>query len=168
MDALRDKLFGENGLLANGTTDLSESDGVAIMQELMSFKDEVGKAQDIWDYLNNAAKEAGINLAEQADKDTLSKGIQSLTEDTGSLLGSYINAMRAEQVKQGVNLMQLVMITQLHTDQFANMYAELLRIQVNTLATANNTSAIAQTTKDTYNLLKQATIKGSGTAINLA
>lgn len=173
MESLRTKLFGKDGkggLLGNGTTNLSKSDGAAIVDELMYFKGKVGEAQGIWDYLNNAAKQAGVDLSDMSDsaKDTLSKGIQSITEDTGDLLGSYINAMRAEQAKQGVNIMQLVTIAQLHTDQFANMYAELLRIQLNTLATANNTSAIAQTTKDTYNLLKQATIKGSGTAINLA
>ncbi|MFT3994788.1 MAG: tape measure protein [Dysgonomonas sp.] len=168
MENLRNKLFGEGGLLANGTTDLSKSDGAEIIKELISFKDKVGEAQGIWDYLNEAAKEAGISLENQADKDTLSKGIQALTEDTGSLLASYLNAMRAEQARQGVLISNIIAIAQTHTDQFANMYAELLRIQVNTLATANNTAVIAETTTATYNLLRQATIPSSGTAINLA
>ena len=166
MEQLRNYLFGSNGVFMDG--ELSVSDAKGLVAQLSALRGSIGDAKTIWDALNEAAKEAGINLSEQASKDTLSKGIQSITEDTGDLLGSYINAMRAEQAKQGVNIMQLVTIAQLHTDQFANMYAELLRIQLNTLATANNTSAIAQTTKDTYNLLKQATIKGSGTAINLA
>ena len=101
-------------------------------------------------------------------KDTLSKGIQSITEDTGDILASYMNAMRADLAAQKQFVQQLVSFAQLHTDQFANMYAELLRIQVNTLATANNTAVIAETTTATYNLLRQATVKGSGTAINLA
>lgn len=166
MEQLRNYLFGSNGVFMDG--ELSVSDAKGLVAQLSALRGSIGDAKTIWDALNEAAKEAGINLSEQASKDTLSKGIQSITEDTGNLLGSYINAMRAEQAVQGVNIMQLVTIAQLQTDQFANMYAELLRIQLNTLATANNTSAIAQTTKDTYNLLKQATIKGSGTAINLA
>lgn len=166
MEQLRNYLFGSNGVFMDG--ELSVSDANGLVAQLSALRGSIGDAKTIWDALNEAAKEAGINLSEQASKDTLSKGIQSITEDTGDLLGSYINAMRAEQAVQGVNIMQLVTIAQLQTDQFANMYAELLRIQLNTLATANNTSAIAQTTKDTYNLLKQATIKGSGTAINLA
>lgn len=166
MEQLRNYLFGSNGVFMDG--ELSVSDAKGLVAQLSALRGSIGDAKTIWDALNEAAKEAGINLSEQASKDTLSKGIQSITEDTGDLLGSYINAMRAEQAVQGVNIMQLVTIAQLQTDQFANMYAELLRIQLNTLATANNTSAIAQTTKDTYNLLKQATIKGSGTAINLA
>ena len=166
MEQLRNYLFGSNGVFMDG--ELSVSDANGLVAQLSALRGSIGDAKTIWDALNEAAKEAGINLSEQASKDTLSKGIQPITEDTGDLLGSYINAMRAEQAVQGVNIMQLVTIAQLQTDQFANMYAELLRIQLNTLATANNTSAIAQTTKDTYNLLKQATIKGSGTAINLA
>lgn len=166
MEQLRNYLFGSNGVFMDG--ELSVSDAEGLVAQLSALSGSIGDAKTIWDALNEAAKEAGINLSEQVSKDTLSKGIQPITEDTGNLLGSYINAMRAEQAVQGVNIMQLVTIAQLQTDQFANMYAELLRIQLNTLATANNTSAIAQTTKDTYNLLKQATIKGSGTAINLA
>lgn len=172
MESLRTKLFGKDGkggLLGNDTTNLSKSDSAAIVKELMSFKGKIGEAQGIWDYLNDAAKQAGVDLTDMSNsaKDTLSKGIQSITEDTGSLLASINNAMRAEQAKQGVDIMQLVTIAQLHTDQFANMYAELLRIQVNTLATANNTAAIADTTDATYRLLKSATIKGSGTVIQL-
>lgn len=168
MQSLRDKLFGEGGLLAGGTTNLSNADGAEIIKELVSLKDKITNAKDIWDYLSQAAKEAGISLENQADKDTLSKGIQSITEDTGDLLASYLNAMRADLAAQKQFVQQLVTIAQLHTDQFANMYAELLRIQVNTLATANNTAVIAETTTATYNLLRQATVKGSGTAINLA
>jgi len=98
----------------------------------------------------------------------------SITEDTGNLLGSYINAMRAEQARQGVLISNIIAISQTHTDQFANMYAELLRIQVNTLATANNTSRlvtlteeIKSTSSNTNMILRKATLKGSGTSFNL-
>lgn len=167
MKQLREKLFGENGLLTNGTTSLTKENGAEIVNELALLKGKISESKEIWDYLNQAAKDAGINLEDVSDKSTLSKGIQSITEDTGDILASYINAMRADLAAQRQFVQQLVTIAQLHTDQFANMYAELLRIQVNTLATANNTAAIAQTTENTYNLLKSATVKNGVTGWNL-
>lgn len=146
------------------------SDGVLSdteVNELRQMYEEVyNNANNMYD---SAIEAAGINKNENsADKDTLSKGAQALTEDTGDLIASYMNAMRADLAAQKQFVQQLVSFAQLHTDQFANMYAELLRIQVNTLATANNTLAIANTTDATYRLLKAATIRGSGTVIQLS
>lgn len=172
MEKIRDYLFGSKGVFMDGELSLSDAKGLVGLMGGLS--DSISQGKVIWDALNEAAKEAGINLSEQANKDTLSKGTQSIKEDTGNLLGSYINAMRVEQASQGVNIMQLVMIAQLQTDQFANMYAELLRIQVNTLATANNTSIlvtlteeIKSTSSNTNTILRRATSKVSGTSFNL-
>lgn len=144
------------------------------------FKDTVMNVAsgfgDVWQDMIKELSGMNINIggSSSSSDSTLSKGAQALTEDTGDILASYINAMRAEQAKQGVNIMQLVTIAQLHTDQFANMYAELLRIQVNTLATANNTAQlvtlteeIKSTSNDTNSILKRATLNGSGTGFNL-
>lgn len=144
------------------------------------FKDTVMNVAsgfgDVWQDMIKELSGMNINIggSGSSSDNTLSKGAQSLTEDTGSIISSYMNAMRAEQAKQGINIMQLVTIAQLHTDQFANMYAELLRIQVNTLATANNTAQlvtlteeIKSTSNDTNRILRQSTLKGSGTGFNL-
>lgn len=166
MQKLRDRLFGDNGLLANGTTNLSNDTAVAIVGELTNLKDSIDKSKGIWDYLNEAAEKAGISLEETAEKNTLSKGIQSLSEDTGNLLASYLNAMRADLSSQRQFIQQLVMFAKTNTDQFANMYAELVRIQINTLATATNTKDIADTVRETNSILKSVTTKGTGVAIN--
>lgn len=167
MEKLRDYLFGSNGVFMDG--ELSVTDAQGLVAQLAALRGSIGDAKTIWDALNEAANQAGIDLGDMTNstKDTLSKGIQSVTEDTANLLASYLNAMRADLAAQKQFIQQLVMFAQSHTDQFALMYAELLRIQVNTLATANNTAIIAETTTATYNLLRQATIPGSGTSINL-
>ncbi len=118
---------------------------------------------------DRAKKENNIEIfgPDKSNQDTLSKGIESVTEETANLVASYLNAMRAEQAAQGLNLIELVRLNQLNTDQFANMYAELIRIQVNTLTTANNTSRLVELGENTNTILRQATISGSGTKFNI-
>lgn len=167
MEALRTKLFGDGGLLAKGTTNLSKSDGAAIIDSLMSFKGKIKESQDIWDYLNKAAKEAGISLTDQAEKDTLSKGIQSVTEDTANLLASYLNAIRGDVSAQKIFFSTLVQLGQANSSTFANMYAELVRIQVNTLRTADNTTKNVELVSEIKNMLKNVTTRNSGYSINV-
>ena len=167
MDDLRTKLFGKGGLLAKGTTNLSKSDGANIVQSLMSFKDKIKEGQDIWDYLNKAAEEAGISLTDQAEKDTLSKGIQSVTEDTANLLASYLNAIRGDVSAQKIFFSTLVQLGQANSSTFANMYAELVRIQVNTLRTADNTTKNVELVSEIKNMLKNVTTRNSGYSINV-
>lgn len=171
MEQLRATLFGEDGksgLLGDGTTNLNKYDAEVIVNELVGLRDKISESKKIWDYLNGVAQSVGINMEADASKDTLSKGIQAVTEDTASLLASYINAMRAEQAAQGANLIEIVKLTQLNTNQFANMYAELLRIQVNTLATANNMAQNVELVGEIKDIIKKLTLPNSGTAINLA
>lgn len=171
MERLRTKLFGgdgKGGLLGEGTTDLSQQDAATIVNELAGLRDKISESKDIWNYLNEAAEKAGIHLEDVTSKDTLSKGIQAVTEDTASILASYMNAMRADLAAQKQFVRQLVSLAQLHTDQFANMYAELLRIQVNTLATANNTAQNVELVAEIRDIMKKVTLPNSGTAINLA
>lgn len=167
MDKLRDKLFGKNGLLANGTTNLSNSDGAEIIKELMSFKDKVGDAKSIWDALNEAAKQAGISLEDTAKQDTMTKGIQALSEDTGNIITSYINSMRADLAAQLAEIRKISLFSENCTTTFALMLAELTKIQVNTYNTANNTREIADTVKDTNAILKSVTVKNGAIGINM-
>lgn len=145
------------------------SDGVLSDTEVNAlrqmYEEAYNKAKNMYD---SATEAAGINKnGNSADKDTLSKGAQALTEDTGNLIGSYLNAIRADVAAQRVFLLQLVQLAQVNSNTFALQLAELIKIQVNTLATANNTNRIAETTDATYNLLRSATLRGSGTVFNL-
>lgn len=170
MENLRNKLFGDDGksgLLGDGKPELNKETAAAIVGELAILKDKIGEAKDIWDYLNNAAKEAGINLENVSEKDTLSKGIQSLSEDTGSLLGAYLNAMRADLSAQRQLVSTLIQLAQINSGTFANMYAELVRIQINTLATANNTARLVELSENTNSILRSVTTNGSGYSVNI-
>lgn len=137
------------------------------------INDALDKQNDVYALIervkDRAKKENNIEIfgPDKPNQDTLSKGVESVTEETANLVASYLNAMRAEQAAQGLNLIELVRLNQLNTDQFANMYAELIRIQVNTLTTANNTSRLVELGENTNTILRQATISGSGTKFNI-
>lgn len=165
MDKLRDYLFGDKGVFNDG--ELSVSDAQGLVSQLMGLKDKIGDAKDIWDALNDAAKQAGIDLGASSSKDTLSKGIQALTEDTGNLLASYLNAIRADVAAQRAMIQQYLLLAQRNSDTFALQLAELVKIQINTLATANNTNRLVELSESTNKILINATTEGSGIRLNL-
>lgn len=98
MERLRDYLFGDNGVFANyktgGDFKLSAQDAVGLANELNGVKDEIAAAKDIWDYINDSL--GGMLDDTESTKSGLSAGIQSLTEDTGSLVASYCNGIRGD------------------------------------------------------------------------
>lgn len=134
------------------------------VEDLRKLYEEIyNKAQNMYD---SALDVAGVSK-ESASKDTLSKGIESVTEDTANLLASYINAIRSDVSVNREYISQLVQLSQLNSNTFAAQLAELVKIQVNTLATANNTSRLVELSESTNNILQKATISGSGTKINI-
>lgn len=166
MQKIRDYLFGDNGVFNDG--ELSVNDAAGLVGLMGGLKDKIGESQAIWDALNEAAKKVGIDLGQTSVKDTLSKGIQSITEDTANLLASYLNAIRADVAATRQIITQLIQISQTNSNTFALQLAELVKIQVNTFNTANNTAQIASTTQATYDLLKSATVPSGGTKFNMA
>lgn len=166
MQKIRDYLFGDNGVFNDG--ELSVNDAAGLVGLMGGLKDKIGESQAIWDALNEAAKKVGIDLGQTSVKDTLSKGIQSITEDTANLLASYLNAIRADVAATRQIITQLIQISQTNSSTFALQLAELVKIQVNTFNTANNTAQIASTTQATYDLLKSATVPSGGTKFNMA
>lgn len=165
MEKLRDYLFGDNGVLTDG--ELSTSDAAGLVGQLSALKGSIGDAKSIWDALNAAAKQAGISLEDTAKQDTLSKGIQALTEDTSNIITSYINSMRADLAAQLAEICKISLFSENCTTTFALMLAELTKIQVNTYNTANNTREIADTVKDTNAILKSVTVKNGAVGINM-
>lgn len=164
MEKLRDYLFGDKGVFTDG--ELSSSDAAGLVGQLADLKGSIGDAKTIWDAINQAAKEVGVNLEDSAKQDTLSKGIQAVTEDTASLLASYINSMRADLASQLAEIRRIVLFSENSNTTFALMLAELVRIQVNTFNTANNTARLVELSEDTNSLLHSATIKNGATRWN--
>lgn len=164
MEKLRDYLFGDKGVFTDG--ELSSSDAAGLVGQLADLKGSIGDAKTIWDALNQAAKEVGVNLEDTAKQDTLSKGIQAVTEDTASLLASYVNSMRADLASQLAEIRRIVLFSENSNTTFALMLAELVRIQVNTFNTANNTARLVELSEDTNLLLHSATIKNGATRWN--
>lgn len=166
MQEIEDYLFGDNGVFNDGELSVDDASGLVGLME--GLKDKIGESEAVWDALNEAAKEVGIDLGQTSVKDTLSKGIQPITEDTANLLASYLNAIRADVAATRQIITQLIQISQTNSNTFALQLAELVKIQVNTFNTANNTAQIASTTQATYDLLKAATVPSGGTKFNMA
>lgn len=170
MGMLRNILFGsdgQGGVLGDGV--LSQSDMGLIVSELSSLKNNLGQWKNAWDILTQAAKQAGIDLEEitSKEKDTLSKGIEAVTEDTASLLASYINAMRADLSMQLSFVGRILACVERDSNSFALMQADIMLIQMNTLRTANNTDRLVELSEGAYSILRSASISGSGVKFNI-
>lgn len=170
MKNLRTYLFGndgKSGVLGDG--ELSQSDMTGLVGQLTSLKGDLNQWQKAWDYLAEAAKQAGIDLEEKVsgESDTLSKGIKDITENTGNLLASYINAMRADLSAQKSMVERIMLYAERNKDTFALMQADIMRIQINTLATASNTARLVEISEESYSLLRRVSTSGSGVKFNI-
>lgn len=101
MDKLQEYLFGANGIATTDSeegVEISANEAAGLVAQLAGLKDTIGQAQDIWNIINNAAKQAGVDMAKSSSSSSegLSKGIQGMTENTADLLASYLNAIRAD------------------------------------------------------------------------
>lgn len=147
--------------------DLQNSNGELSKEQISQYKKEY---EDMIKKMF-AEREKIFELTGYTDggssKSTLSKGIQEVTEDTASLLASYINSIRSDSSVSKENLIKMVQIAQLNQKSLGGMLAQLLLIQVNTLNTANNTSKTADVVERTYDLLKSVTTPGGATAWNM-
>lgn len=168
MAQLRNYLFGSDGkggVLGDG--ELSPSDMNGLVNELSNLKGNIQDWKSAWDNLCQAAKQAGIDLEEKTSEDTLSKGIESITEDTANLLASYINAMRADLSVQRAMVERIMLVAENTNNTFALMQADIMLIQINTLAIANNTNRLVQLSEDLNTLLGRASTAGSGVKFNV-
>lgn len=170
MQQLRTYLFGtdgKGGILGDG--ELSKRDMNGLVKELSSLKNNIGNWKTAWDALVQAAKQAGIDLEEKLEDDsgTLSKGIQGVTEQTADLLASYLNAMRADLSVQRSMVERIMLNSENNTNTFALMQADIMLIQINTLATANNTQRLVEISEDTNYLIRRASTSGSGVKFNV-
>lgn len=161
MNNLKNYLFGDKGIFTDNSaegTNVTEQEAAGLVQKLADLKDSVSDSKKIWDYLNAAAKKAGISLEETTTSNTLSKGIQeSITEDTANILASYLNSIRADvSIKRAL-------LEKLGNEIFPkyNILAEqqltqLRAIANNTLRTANSNEAILNEVAELRNEIHSA------------
>lgn len=101
LNRLRNYLFGSDGTGGVFGSDmyLSQEDLDGMIPLLASIKDSVGNVRDLYDAINEVAKQSGIDLSGVSSG--LSGSIQNITEDTADLLASYLNAIRARLMVMG-------------------------------------------------------------------
>ena len=88
----------------------------------------------------------GFNIYSGDKTASLGGSIQAaqLTENTGNLIGSYINAMRADGSKRTMIAEKMLPIMSNINDTMGNGLAHLAAISSNTMRSANNTDAIVE------------------------
>lgn len=127
------------------------------MQYLANIYNGAEKAVEYTEAYLEGLKKMGIDLSESS-KDVssgLSKGIQSVTEDTANLLGSYLNSMRHDSSVQRTLIEQLVSVDVPQMSIIAQ--AQLQQLQ----QVAANTKRNADAADRIYELVNKVVDKGS-------
>lgn len=141
------------------------------------IKEQFPEIQEKWDAM---AEGAGITPG-STTAEGITKSAQSLTEETGNLLASYTNAIRADVsvirriAEEGeirrANMIKVYMeaLTQYPNvfNQIALMQADIKRIEANTFRSANNSDVILQGVNEMNTRFRQATTPGSGIKLNI-
>ncbi|MBD5302372.1 MAG: hypothetical protein HDS16_05175 [Bacteroides sp.] len=135
---LRDFLFGKNGTGGAFGSDfqLDPSEMGAMKEYLDKIKNEgIPAAQELFDAINEAT--GGMLNDTEKSKDGMTKGLQSLTENTGDLLASYVNGIRGDTSVIRLNWDKLMESTlpQMNVIAEAQLTAQR-QIAENTLRTA--------------------------------
>ena len=133
MKELEQYLFGSDGKGGVFGEDLvfSQEDLMGMIPILSKLKDSIGNVKDLYDAINEVAKQSGIDLG--GTTSGLSGGIKSITEDTADLLASYINAIRARLMLQGALLDEKIPLLQEISE---SQLRELQKITINTMRNA--------------------------------
>ena len=147
---LRDYLFGSDGMSGAFGSDfqLDPSEMGAMKEYLDKIKNEgIPAAQELFDAINDAT--GGMLNDTEKSKDGMTKGLQSLTENTGDLLASYLNAVRGDTAAMRLNWDKLMesMLPQINIIAEAQLTAQR-QIAENTLRTAEAAEAIRSAMSD--------------------
>lgn len=156
---LRDYLFGKDGVGGAFGSDfqLDPSEMGAMKEYLDKIKNEgIPAAQELFDAINDAT--GGMLNDTEKSKNGTTKGLQSLTENTGDLLASYLNAVRGDTSIIRLNWDKLMESTlpQMNIIAEAQLTAQR-QIAENTLRNAVAAEAILKSNESIYRLLSQAT-----------
>ena len=159
MQNLSDYLFGtEAERKANGGKggafgtdfELDESEIKHIGDQLMGMSEASGKYTELMDSLNKYLERYGQNLKDDTESSSgLSTGIKGITEETGGLLASYVNAIRADVGINREYMKKMVEDTLPGMSKIAS--AQLKQLE----AIAKNTKANAESAAEIANLLQR-------------
>lgn len=129
---------------------------------LISGQEDYNMLLEQWKQI---AKEKGIEIfqPDSEKQNTLSKGIQGVTEDTAGAIGSYMSAMRADLSVNRINLQTLVDNAIPFFNDFALRVADLKHLET----IANNTGRNADVAQRILDRLVAMTTAGSATKVNI-
>lgn len=147
---LRDYLFGKDGTGGAFGSDfqLDPSEMGAMKEYLDKIKNEgIPAAQELFDAINNAT--GGMLNDTEKSKSGMTKGLQSLTENTGDLIASYVNGIRGDTSVIRLNWDKLMesALPQMNVIAEAQLTAQR-QIAENTLRTAEAAEAIRSAMSD--------------------
>lgn len=151
--------------------DLHDNLSPAAWMEILGkfVQDLEGESQLVFDglsYVKGAAKKHGLSLYEADEEDSsFTNGLKSMTEDSASLIASYINAMRAD-----VSIMRMMQV-QGWQDVKAiralmpppTVWEYITKIEAHAYNVAQNTARIATTNAAILNELRSVITSEDGT-----
>lgn len=163
---LREFLFGTDGKSGAFGADfrLDPSETGAMKEYLDKIKNQgIPAAQELFDAINQAT--GGLLDDTEKSKSGMTAGLQSLTENTGDLIASYINAIRADVSTQRIDVETIRDILagalpQMSVIAEAQLQAQQ-QIAENTLRNAIAAEAILKSSESIHRLLSRVT---AGTA----
>ena len=176
------KLYEDYSISEGTASDLTKlNEGVnKYTQELMDrYAEQLPALQSMITQIGASMEGIGINLKDtESSKSGIVANVQSLTEDTGNRLygvvnGSYghLSAIRAMYEGNSQSVMSNIYnIMEAYypnvVNQIAIGNAELIKINNNTLRSANNSDGILSAVEELRTTVKRVTTSGSGTKIN--
>lgn len=151
MENLREKLFGERGIFtedSEGGTHLTENESVILADSLKELRGSIEQGKEIWDNINEQTD--GV-LKSTKGASSLSANIQNITESTADLLGSYLNAIRADVSLNRADMQKIAIEMPKISMTTVAQLRQLEQITMNTQTIKEHTGAI-------MNMLQQATM----------
>lgn len=159
------------------------TNGVAsLTSQLMDrYSDQLPALQEMMTTISDAFSDIGLDLSDSSSSASgITASAQSLTEGTGNILASYINAMRSDlsvirSFYDGSNsggiMNDIYSLFEGYCPTIVNILSlnnsELIKIQNNTLRSANNSDGILEAITEVRGIFKKATTSGSGTKVNI-
>lgn len=155
---LEDNMKGVLDLFAESDGKITTDVYSALAELASGIGGKIGETEEFLDAWEEALNKYGHSMKDMADSSSsgsLSKGIQSVTEDTASLLGSYLNSIR-----QSVHVKQQL-LEKLVSDDIPQMsYIAQAQLQeLNQIAA--NTKRNADAADKIYDLVNRVVDKGS-------
>lgn len=155
---LEDNMKGVLDLFAESDGKITTDVYSALAELASGIGGKIGETEEFLDAWEEALNKYGHSMKDMADSsssDSLSKGVQGVTEDTANLLGSYLNSIR-----QSVHVKQQL-LEKLVSDDIPQMsYIAQAQLQeLNQIAA--NTKRNADAADKIYDLVNRVVDKGS-------